>query len=75
MPIKTPDGLPIDMAIASLKVALLPVGPEALSTSVPRVPLGPTAAQMALVKARGYTPVVVPTDQFSALPDDMAKAK
>lgn len=57
----------------SLKVAILPVETSALSSS--KTPLGPTAAKMELLKARGYTPVVISAPEFNAITDKLAQAK
>lgn len=75
LPKATSDGLPVEMAVDSLKVAVLPVDTSALSSSSPRVPLGPVAARAELLRARGYAPAIVPAPEFTALPDATAKAK
>jgi hypothetical protein len=73
LPKTTADGLPVEMAVDILKVAVLPVEAGALSSS--KTPLGPVAARMQLLKARGYTPVVVPAAEFNAITDKAAQAK
>lgn len=73
LPKATADGLPVEMAVDSLKVAVLPVGSGALSSS--KTPLGPVAARMELLKARGYTPVVIPAAEFTPITDKAAQAK
>ncbi|KAF8059097.1 hypothetical protein HT031_005269 [Scenedesmus sp. PABB004] len=75
LPGATPDGLPVEMALPALKAAVLPVDASHLSSSSPRVPLGPVAARAELLKARGFAPALVPQPEFSALPDATAQAK
>jgi hypothetical protein len=75
LPKTTPDGLPVEMAVDSLKVAVLPVDEASLSSSSPRVPLGPVLARAELLKARGYTAAIVPAPEFNAQPNATAKAK
>jgi hypothetical protein len=62
-------------SICIVQVAVLAVDESGLSSSSPRVPLGPVAAQMELLRGRGYAPAVVAAPEFSALPDSTAKAK
>eukprot|EP00879_Flechtneria_rotunda_P001647 GHRR01001807.1.p1 GENE.GHRR01001807.1~~GHRR01001807.1.p1 ORF type:complete len:551 (+),score=256.25 GHRR01001807.1:137-1789(+) len=71
----THDGLPVEIALDDLKVAVLPVEADALSTSSARAPLGPLAAKMELLRARGYAPALVPAPGFNAQPDATAKAQ
>lgn len=75
LPKVTADGLPVEMAVESLKVAVLPVDEASLSSSTPRVPLGPVLARAELLRARGYTPAIVSAPEFNAQPDATAKAK
>lgn len=75
LPKTTADGLPVEMAVDSLKVAVLPVDETSLSSSSPRVPLGPVLARAELLKARGYTPAIVAAPEFNAQPNATAKAK
>lgn len=71
----TADGLKVEIGLDDLKVAVLPVDASGLSSSRPRVVLGPVAAQMELLRAAGYAPAVVPAPEFNALPDATAQAK
>uniref|UniRef100_A0A383WKK8 RAP domain-containing protein n=1 Tax=Tetradesmus obliquus TaxID=3088 RepID=A0A383WKK8_TETOB len=75
LPKVTADGLPVEMAVEALKVAVLPLDEASLSSSTPRVPLGPVLARAELLRARGYTPAIVSAPEFNAQPDATAKAK
>lgn len=63
----------MDIAVDSLKVAVLPVEASTLSSN--KMPLGSVAARMELLKARGYNPVVISDAEFSTIQDKTAQAK
>lgn len=75
LPKKTPDGLAVDFALDTLKVAVVPVDASGLSSSKPQVPLGNVVASGQVLAAKGYAPAYVTAHEFMAQPDDTARAK
>lgn len=65
----------MDVCLASLQVAVVPVDAAGLSSSKPHVPLGPVVAAGQVLAAKGYAPAYVLAPEFNAQPDDTAKAK